>query len=196
MTLETIVLRYGLLALFLGAGIEGETVVLLGGLLAHRGLIDPVEAALAASGGSFVADQVFFFAGRHFRQSPWLRRIVARPAFANAMDRLERHPTIFILSFRFLYGLRTISPAAAGTSRIRTLHFMALNLVAAAIWGPLFTALGYIFGQGVEAVFGRLRSVEHVVLAGLALASAAYAGLRLYRWYVARHDGDEGLHRR
>jgi membrane protein DedA with SNARE-associated domain len=189
MTIETIILRYGVAAVFLGAGIEGETVVMLGGLLAHRGLIDPFAAALAASAGSFVADQTFFLIGRHFRKSRWMQRIIERPAFAKAMDRLEAHPTIFILSFRFLYGLRTISPAAVGTSKIPARQFLLLNLVAACIWGPLFTALGYVFGNGVEMLFGRFRSVEYVIIAVAAFALIVYVAVLLVR---RRRAGGKG----
>lgn len=188
MTIETILLRYGLVAVFLGAGIEGETVVVLGGLLAHRGVIDPVAAAVAASAGSFLADQLFFLAGRHFREAPWMQRILARPAFAKAMERLERHPTAFVLSFRFLYGLRTVSPAAAGTSALSARRFMILNCIAAAIWGPLFTGIGYVFGDAVESVFGRLRSVEHLVFAGLAVVTTCLVFVAAGRWWMARRS--------
>ncbi|WP_375403439.1 hypothetical protein [uncultured Sphingomonas sp.] len=59
MTLDPLVARYGLLALFLGAGIEGETTATLGGVFAHRGSF-PLPAAMAAAGGSFAADQILF----------------------------------------------------------------------------------------------------------------------------------------
>jgi membrane protein DedA with SNARE-associated domain len=193
MTLETIILRYGLVALFLGAGLEGETVVMLGGLLAHRGLIDPVAAAAVATAGSFVADQGFFLAGRHFRQSRWMQKIIARPAFAKALASLEHHPTAFILGFRFLYGLRTISPAAVGTSHVAASRFMILNLIAAAIWGPLFTALGYLFGNGIKMMFGRFRSAEHLVLIAVAIAVAGYGGWRAYRWTTSKEPRDSSI---
>lgn len=186
MTIETIIVRYGVIAVFLGAGIEGETVVVLGGLLAHRGLIDPVAAAIAASAGSFVADQFFFLTGRHFRQAGWMQRLLVRPAFARAMQRFESHPTIFVLSFRFIYGLRTVSPAAVGTSNLSARRFVVLNLIAAGIWGTLFTSLGYVFGNAVEALFGRLRSVEHVAFVGIGLVLAGFAVVAAWRWWMAR----------
>ena len=71
MTLELLIAKYGLLAVFLGAGIEGETMVILGGVFAHRHLMTYWEAAAAATAGSFIADQLFFFAGRHARRWPW-----------------------------------------------------------------------------------------------------------------------------
>lgn len=183
MTIEAIIAHYGLPALFLGAGLEGETVVMLGGLMAHRGLINPFAAAAAASVGSFVADQFFFLAGRRFRNARWMRRLIQRPTFAKAIARLERHPNAFILSFRFIYGLRTISPAAVGTSQISARRFLLLNLIAAVVWGSLFTTIGYVFGSSVEKVAG---SISHVVIAALVLAVTVYLCVRLYRWWSAR----------
>jgi len=154
MAIETLIARYGLAAIFLGAGIEGETSAIAGGVLAHRHLI-PLSAAIdAASLGSCVADQLFFAAGRYFRENRRVRVMAEKPAFKKALVTFEHHPTLFVIGFRFLYGLRTVSPAAIGTSHIRTRKFVLLNALSAAIWGALFTGIGYGFGGGIERVFG------------------------------------------
>lgn len=179
--LETLLARYGVLALFVGAGLEGETVVVIGGLLAHRGLITPAEAIAATAAGSFLADQFFFALGRRFRDHLWVRRVAARPTFARALAAFERRPTAFVLAFRFLYGLRVVSPLAIGTTRLPAWRFVPLNAIAALAWAALFTTLGYVFGHGVEAAFGRLRPVEHVLLIGLAAGLTVSGGLWLLR---------------
>jgi len=189
MTIEALLLRYGLLAIFLGAGIEGETVVVLGGVMAHRGLVPLWAAALAAAAGSFLVDQLFFLAGRRFRTHPRLRKLTEKPAYARAMAALERHPTGFIFAFRFLYGLRTISPFAIGTSRIPARRFLPLNAAAALVWAPLFSGLGYVFGGAIEQVFGRLHAVEHIVLLILA-AAVLVTGLGLAARRLWRRRGE------
>ena len=134
MSIEAIIAKYGLLALFLGAGIEGETVVVAGGLLAHRGLVSLPGAMVATAAGSFVADQLFFSAGRYFRGRAWVRRVSAKPVFARALGLLERYPIGFIFAFRFIYGFRTISPVAIGTTQVPTRLFVIINAVAAVVW--------------------------------------------------------------
>lgn len=166
MTIEALVERFGLIALFIGAGVEGEATVITGGVLAHKQLLPLYGAALAASAGSFTADQLLFWIGRRQRDRQWVRRLAARPGFARALAALERHPAGFILAFRFLVGLRTISPLAIGTSQVRTTRFLALNALAAALWGPLFTGIGYLFGTALAEVFDRLRPLEHGLLVG------------------------------
>jgi membrane protein DedA with SNARE-associated domain len=163
MAIETLIARYGLAAIFLGAGIEGETCVIAGGVLAHRNLVPLWAAVAAAAAGSFAADQLFFAGGRYFRDHRRVSAITAKPAFAKALVTLERHPVLFVMGFRFLYGLRTVSPVAIGTSHIHARTFLLLNALAATIWGALFTGIGYGFGGGIERLFGNVLSADHVI---------------------------------
>lgn len=155
MTLEAIVARYGLIALFLGAGFEGEAAVVTGGMLAHRGLFPLWAVMLVAASGSFGADQLWFFIGRRFRHSERVRRAQARPAFAKALAMFERRPVAFIFAFRFIYGFRTVSPIAIGTTAVSPRLFVAVNLVSAIVWGVTFTTIGFEFGHGFERLIGR-----------------------------------------
>lgn len=179
MSIETLVAKYGLIALCLGAGLEGETVVVTGGVLAHRELVPLWGAIVATAAGSFVADQSFFALGRRYRDHARVKRIMARPAFARALRTLERHPNGFILSFRFLYGLRTVSPVAIGTSQVPVGRFVALNAVAAASWAALFTGLGYGFGEGIEEVAGRFTPHLPALLGAAAGIAALVLAIRL-----------------
>lgn len=182
MTLETLIAQYGLAALFVGAGVEGESVVMLGGLMVHRGLLPYWPAIAAAAGGTFLADQAFFLLGRKFRDHPRVRTLMARPAFARAAAIFARHPTAFVFAFRFLYGLRIASPLAIGTTALPAVRFLLLNALAALLWATIFVTLGYWFGLGLEAAFGRFRAIEHLLLIGLGAAAA----VALLGWLVRR----------
>ncbi|MGA1799705.1 DedA family protein [Sphingomonas sp. 4RDLI-65] len=191
MSIESFISQYGLAAIFLGAAFEGETSVVTGGLLAHQHLVPLAGSAAAAVTGSFAADQLFFFIGRRYRDTKRVRRIAAKPAFAKALDTLDRHPTVFILGFRFLYGLRTISPIAIGTSHVPARTFMVLNAISALVWGVLFTGIGYVFGDGlielVDEVMPRQKLVGVAILA--VVAALVIAGLRYWRGRHARKAG-------
>ncbi|MBB3962529.1 VTT domain-containing protein [Rhizobium metallidurans] len=184
MSIEQLIEHYGIVAIFLGTAIEGETAAFLGGIISHRGLISYWSASLMASAGSFAGDQIWFFAGRYAARWRVVRKLTATPTLTQVTSLLERYPTGFILAFRFLVGLRTISPIVIGTTRISTGKFVVLNAVAALIWGQLFTALGYLFGQGIERILGRLPLQHHLVMAIGAAAIVAGAALvfrRIFR---------------
>ena len=193
MSIETFITDYGPAAIFLGAAFEGETSVVTGGLLAHQHLVSLWGSAVAAVTGSFFADQLFFLIGRRYRDTARVRRIAAKPAFARALRTLDRNPTAFILGFRFLYGLRTISPIAIGTSQVSARTFMLLNAVAAAVWGVLFTALGYIFGDGLielaDQVMPGQKLTALAILIGI--AALAIAVIRFWRSRRARGSTNE-----
>lgn len=186
MTLELVIMRYGLVALFVGAAIEGETVAVIGGMLAHQHLIPLSGAMSVAAAGSFAADQLLFLAGRRFRDHPRVRRIASRPGFTKAMAAFERHPIGFAFLFRFVYGLRTVSPLAIGTSSLPTRTFVVINAVAALVWGIAFTGIGYLFGHGIERLFGKFHSVEHILIVVLATALMLFAISRIVRWLRRR----------
>ena len=179
--LENLVLHYGIVAIFLGAGIEGEPFALAGGVLAHRHWLPGYSAALAAIAGSCVIDQLWFHLSRHFRQSRILRPLVERPAFARSLELIERHPVWFVLLFRFAYGLRAVAPVAIGASRVPAGLFVPLNIAAAIVWGSLFTAAGYLAGPAFEAAEARYGSgiaIAAICFSVLALAFALRRGRR------------------
>jgi membrane protein DedA with SNARE-associated domain len=176
-SIEHLIEHYGLLAIFLGTAFEGETAAFLGGVISHRGLLPYWSASLVASAGSFAGDQMWFFAGRYAARWRTVRRLMETPALTRVTTLLERYPTGFIFAFRFLVGLRTISPIVIGTTRISTAKFVLLNAIAAVVWGQLFTALGYLFGHGIEQMMGRLPLHHHLFLALGAAAVIAGAAL-------------------
>jgi len=169
MPLQALIARYGLGAVFLGAGLEGETAVIAGGILAHQHILSLPGVAIAGALGSLSADQGFFLFGRHFRDNPRVEKMLERPAAERALHALERHPVAFILGFRFLYGLRTVSPVAVGTSDVPQALFSALNAVAAILWSLLFTALGYGLGGPLGRYFHSPKSIVPFLVAGLLL---------------------------
>lgn len=183
MTIEMLIAKYGLFALFVGSGIEGEAVVVTGGILAHRGLVPLWGAMLVSALGSCIADQLWYFAGRYCRHYRWVQALTRKPAFARATAFLERHPTAFIFGFRFVYGFRTVSPIAIGTTHIEPRKFVPLNMLSAAIWGPLFTLLGYAFGRAIDPVLHHLQSGMVKALVGALVVGAI--GLAIL-WMVRR----------
>jgi membrane protein DedA with SNARE-associated domain len=187
MTIETLIAHYGLAAILIGAGVEGETVVIAGGVLAHRGLVPLWAAGVAAAIGSFAADQLFFAAGRYFRDYPRIRRMEQRPAFAKALVTLEHHPVMFIMGFRFLYGLRTISPIAIGTSHIRARTFVLLNALAAIVWAVIFTGIGYGFGGGIERLLGKSLSTGRLLPIAAVVIVALLGLAQAVRWLHHRY---------
>jgi len=177
LALEAIVARYGLAAVFLGAGIEGEAVVLTAGVLAHQGLLPIWGVAIAAAAGSCLVDQIWFWMARHYAHWRWIERAKRTAAFKRALGILENHLILFTLTFRFIYGMRTVTPIAISASRIRKRTFVLLNAISAAIWGPTIAWAGYAFGEVIGPLLHRAQSI--VLIIGAIAVVGAIGGAKL-----------------
>jgi membrane protein DedA with SNARE-associated domain len=171
MSLEQLIASYGCLAVFLGTFLEGETVLILGGFAAHRGYLRLDCVMAAAFAGSILGDQFYFLLGR-FHSRLLMEK---RPSWKPRMDRfralLDRRATLVILSFRFLYGLRTIGPFAIGAGGVSIPRFVLLNIIGGAVWAVVIAAAGYFFGHAMEIIIADLKRYELAVAGIIALVA-------------------------
>ncbi|TGT50707.1 VTT domain-containing protein, partial [Mesorhizobium sp. M2E.F.Ca.ET.166.01.1.1] len=94
----------------------GESAAILGGFFAHQQVFVLWQAFVAAFLGAFVGDTFFFTLGRSFADHPYVRRLRRRPGFRRAYRLLNTHPNIFVLTNRYIYGMRLVGGIAAGLS--------------------------------------------------------------------------------
>jgi membrane protein DedA with SNARE-associated domain len=172
--------RYGYAAVLIGTFFEGETVLVMGGFAAHQGYLAFPGVVAAAFCGSLAGDQFAFLIGRRYGHV--LERFPRlKPGVERAARLLERRGTVLLLGFRFVYGIRNLTPLAAGLSRIPAARFLALNAAGAALWSLAIGAAGYAFGRGFSLLLERARSFEEAALDCLALAGGAAAGVHFFR---------------
>ncbi|RPI59921.1 MAG: DedA family protein, partial [Planctomycetaceae bacterium] len=130
--------------------LEGETIVIIAGIAAQDFQPNPYLVMAAAFAGSLLGDQTWFFIGRLKGKAI----IAKRPFWQTKADKVyrifERHHTLLILGFRFLYGLRNITPFVLGMSEVRTKRFIMLNVIGAAVWAATFTWGGFALGMALE----------------------------------------------
>jgi membrane protein DedA with SNARE-associated domain len=169
--LAPLLARYGYWTVLVGAFLEGETVVLLGGFFAHRGELSLPIVIACAFAGSLAGDQFAYFLGRRFgvRILEW--RPKWKPAAERARHELERRGTFLLVSFRFFYGLRNAVPFVAGLAGVRPRRFAPLNAIGALLWAPAISTLGYLFGRAVERVLNRAKYYEEIAFAVILVAA-------------------------
>jgi len=148
--METFIETYGYWAILIGTFLEGETVLVLGGFLAHRGYLHLTGVVAAAFFGSLCGDSLFFYLGRRHSDFILAHRAVWKEKLTRADRLLSRYRTPLILGFRFLYGLRTIMPFALGITSVPARRFALLNALGAMVWATVVGVGGFLFGQGLE----------------------------------------------
>jgi len=180
-TTEALIAQYGLYAVFVGGLLEGETFLILSAVAAQHGILPLPWVFVVAATGATAGDQLWFILARYKSDLKLLHKLVGRPEVQKAIVFIERNPTLFILSFRFVYGLRIAGAVACGLSKISFARFMTFNVIAALIWTGVMLALGYAFGSAIEAVLGTVRQVEWKILAAAAVVALAFVAGRLIR---------------
>lgn len=188
MDVQELIRHHGLwvyLFTFIWTFFEGETFVLFCGFAAAQGLLNTPLLLIAAWLGSFAGDQFYFWVGRHFGLMLLERRPVWRARVDKALAWLRRFDIGFILSFRFIYGIRNVSSFALGISGIDWRRFLCLNFVAAGLWAAAFVGAGYLFGQASEAMLGDLAAEFRLVALSVFVVVVA-SGSLAFLWHRRR----------
>jgi membrane protein DedA with SNARE-associated domain len=186
--LEDFLASYGILAVVVGTFLEGETILLLAGIAVHSGYLDLPSVVAAGFFGSVAGDQLYFYLGRRHGAALLAKRPRWHARVARARRFLDRHHIAFILGFRFLYGLRTVSPFAIGLSGVSVRRYVILNAAGAFVWSCAVVLLGYSIGRGAEALLGRMKEVELGLLVAVAVVGAAFWVARSAPWRRRRQD--------
>jgi len=186
MNLASLIETHGYTAAFIGAMLEGETVLTLAGLAAHRGYLHlPLLTALSALGG-FAGDQAYFELGRRYGEGLLTRFPHMRPVADRATALLAKRPIRAILAVRFLYGMRTAGPIAIGMSALPWRTFALYNALSALLWAACWIGAGYVLGSAVETMLGDLRRVEKWLFA---VATLLAIGVALWLRHHRRTKG-------
>ncbi|EHF8986047.1 DedA family protein [Salmonella enterica subsp. enterica serovar Agona] len=187
MDINTLITHYGYAALVIGSMAEGETVTLLGGVAAHQGLLKfPLVAAAVALGG-MMGDQLLYLLGRCYGGKILRRFPRYHTKIRRAQKMIQRHPYLFVIGTRFMYGFRVVGPLLIGASRLPPKIFLPLNIVGALIWALLFTTLGYLGGEVIAPWLNDLdQHLRHGVW--LILAIVLVVGVR---WWLKRRGKAE-----
>ncbi|EDO2645393.1 DedA family protein [Salmonella enterica] len=187
MDINTLITHYCYAALVIGSMAEGETVTLLGGVAAHQGLLKfPLVAAAVALGG-MMGDQLLYLLGRCYGGKILRRFPRYHTKIRRAQKMIQRHPYLFVIGTRFMYGFRVVGPLLIGASRLPPKIFLPLNIVGALIWALLFTTLGYLGGEVIAPWLHDLdQHLRHGVW--LILAIVLVVGVR---WWLKRRGKAE-----
>ncbi|MDO8418829.1 MAG: DedA family protein [Rubrivivax sp.] len=181
MTLDTLIVTHGYWLLVAGCLLEGETILLLAGVAAHRGHLDPVAVVSLAAAAGFAGDEFFFWLGRR----RGARLLAHWPSLAQRAPLVQgligRHAGLVIVGVRFAYGLRIAGPVLIGMSPVSAVRFALFNAVGALLWAVLVGGAGWLFGRAAEALLGDLRHLESWLFLGVLATALAIWSIRRLR---------------
>lgn len=173
---------------FFWALLEGETFLIFAGLLASQGVMRLEYLIPAAAMGTTCGDFIFFMLGRRYG----LRLVERSEKLKRGKDKisgwLAKHDVGFILTYRFIYGLRNVSAIVIGMSRIAWTRYAFLNFVASWVWAISFAGLGYLFGDLFED-----HDPTIIITVGVLLLIVVFTGLRFFHTRRKAKKGDDDM---
>ncbi|MDP2194234.1 MAG: DedA family protein [Alphaproteobacteria bacterium] len=180
--------EWGYVAVFLGALVEGESIILTASALAYAGFLDIYTVAVVAFVATVFSEQSLYFVGRYYGPSLFDRFPRFKPAADKAFLILKRIDVWFILTCRFIYGIRTISPLVIGASGITLQKFIPLNLLAALIWASLSCAAGYYLGELIIENVDYLKKLSQNIGLVSIIIFVVVTGIIFYVKYKKAHS--------
>jgi membrane protein DedA with SNARE-associated domain len=173
--------EYGYIILFIWSFFEGETGLIMAGILSYTGDMNLYLSILVAALGGFLGDQFYFYLGRFNKKWVLEEFKKHRRKVAQARLLLNRYGGWVIFIQRFLYGLRTILPITIGVTGYDPRKFAIINLISAFIWASISIVLAYIFG---EQLLNLLKWVKNHWYLALPVALGMVGGL----YYLSHRD--------
>lgn len=171
----------------LGIPVPEETVMLVAGFVAGRGILDLrlVYAVVIAS--AVTGDCCGFLLGRTGGQV-LLSRLAANFDFVRQRyDRLQvffaTHGPKAVFMARFIAGARFMAGPMAGAAGMSFWRFLGYNILGALVWCSLIVTVGYLLGDELYRV-ARLAHAASIWVALLALI----LGVALFFWWREKHQ--------
>ena len=154
--------------------------------MAAAGYFSIEKIMLITFSGTLLADQSLYFLGYTYGQGvlTWIRLRFPKmsPYIDKALKFLIRYQNIYILSFRFIWGVRIISSVIIGAQKVPILRFAILNIISAAVWTVVSCMAGYLIG---ETILYGLKHYGGIISGGL-IGSILLSGLAWKMWKKKR----------
>src|SRR5712691_7776516 len=160
-----------------GVPVPGETILIAAAVYAGAGRLNIVAvgliAILAAVAGDNIGFAIGFFGGRTLVLRFGKYVMLTSERLAKAEGFFARYGSIVVTGARFIAGLRQANGIVAGAIRMAWPRFLAFNALGAALWVGVWTAVGYLAGGHITAIYNAVSRYSLYLLIALAVAVAA-----------------------
>ena len=175
--------KYGVLILFLmltlgilALPIPEETLMVVAGILMHKGKLNIPATVLFAYAGSVCGISLSYLLGRsagHFLLSKYGRWFgITQAHIEKAHYWFERFGKWLLFIGYFIPGVRHFTGFSAGMTKLEYKYFALFAYSGALVWVSLFLSLGYFLGRCCFSIYEKLETLDWISI-GLILLFAA-----------------------
>jgi membrane protein DedA with SNARE-associated domain len=166
--------HYGYWAVFfcvffesLGLPLPGETFIIVAGLYAAKGILNPLGVILLSVSATFVANNISYaigyYCGRGFVIKYGKYVFINEHRLLVLEDFVKRYGNKITVAARFILGLRQLNGFIMGTVRMSWPQFAVFNMLGAVLWAGGWFGIAYYLGKKFTGGF-----IEHSFFIGLA----------------------------
>ncbi len=141
--------RYtGYLILFVAMVLEGETLLIIAGMLASLNAFDIGDVLWIAFGGVVLGNMLWYYLGHKISHKSFAKNIILRAdkAVKYFLPHFHQKPFKSIFFSKFIYGVNRATVFMSGVFKIKFRLFMEAEVLASTIWVLLYASIGYFFG--------------------------------------------------
>lgn len=137
-----------------GVPVPGETVLIAAAFYAGLGHLNIFIVFLVGFIGAVIGDNIGFAIGT-YGGHPLVERFgryifLTPPRIKSAEAFFNRNGGKIIVIARFIAGLRQVNGIVAGLSEMKWLRFITFNIIGAALWVGVWSAVGYFGGNYID----------------------------------------------
>ena len=173
----------------------GDVVFLSGMVLAGGGALAWPLVFIVSCIGGLAGGWALYELGR-WKGRGWFsrpnRRIFNPRVLARFDELFDRYGMRVIIISRFLPGIRSAIPLAAGIARLPRWQAAIYLTLSVLLWNGLLAGIGFVFGRNWEAVTSFVTIYNRLVIAALILLVIAWGGWVYKKSRSAKESTDNG----
>ena len=161
-----------------GIPVPGETILIAAAVYAGAGRLSVIGVGLIAFLAAVIGDNLGYAIGRFGGRALVLRYGRYVMLTSERLDKAEgffrRHGGKVVVAARFIEGLRQANGIVAGTARMPWRQFLTFNAIGAALWVGVWTSVGYLAGNHIDAIYTQVTRYSLYLLIGLGVLALAW----------------------
>ena len=164
--------RYELPAIFLGAFFFGESVILAATFLAAEGVWPLYGVFWLSLTGTLVADCMWFLLSKPL--FAYLNRWGGIEAkYGHYLQKLEnkdpRKQFYYLIFFKFLYGTRIITIMYTSIQKMPFWKFIVIDTISTILWLTTMMGVGWLIWKGIVHALPTLHIIQYTLTATIVL---------------------------
>jgi len=161
-TIDTLI-KYGYIILFLYSLGGGMVAILAAGVLSSSGKLDLALCISLAFVANVLGSTLLFILGKYFKKDLKIFLKKHSRKFALARLKMAQYGSFLIFLQKFIYGLKTFIPMAAGLMKYNFAKFFIINALASLVWAVGFGYLGFAFGAVITKFVDTLGAYPYIM---------------------------------